>query len=154
MSKFKKGDVVRFISHVKTQLNRYAEYKVNVTDGYGVTLLPINHPVLNPNHVYSYDYFEKVSDNVNNNVNGIIELNGVKYQVENIPGKGECLVPVKRTPKTGEVWIGIQGGVYVVTAYCESDGFELRSNSVFTIPGSAKFGANSLSEAIQKGLIK
>ena len=37
--------------------------------------------------------FEKVVDTVNTKDN-VIELNGKKYKVENIPGKGDCLVPV------------------------------------------------------------
>lgn len=151
MNKFKIGDNVICIRA------DCGPIKFNLQEGeiYQVTGLPYNGAV----HIdgfqdwmFSESRFEKVSDTVNNN--GIIELNGVKYQVENIPWKGECLVPVKRTPKTGEVWKGPKGGIYIVTGFNVNEGYELLGNMVYTIPPSAEFVANSIREAIQKGLIK
>lgn len=92
--------------------------------------------------------FEKVEENMNLKT---VTLNGVEYEVENIPGKGECLVPVKRKPKVGEVWTGPAGGTYIVTASDETQGFELRSKMVYPIPPSAQYVAPSITVWFKNG---
>lgn len=96
--------------------------------------------------------------------NGVIELNGKKYRVEVIEGKGECLVPVKPTygDLVGKVVqlpdkslyliqpLDINGVVRVwLTGVASVNTYERSQTIQFET-----VVADSLSEAIKKGLLK
>ena len=104
-------------------------------------------------------------------VNGIVELNGVKYKVEKIEGKGECLVPVKpllvkdvghkviRSTNDNKLYLVKPITILSTDEYtfiCLSNDMAIYSQ----YKGNSKLSnlyevvADSLSDAIQKGLIK
>jgi len=82
--------------------------------------------------------FKKVGEK---NMQNTVVMNGITYKVEYIPGKGDCLVPVKPVPQQGEVWVGPKGGIYIISQ--EKDeldrvlGFELKSMRLFPLPPTA-----------------
>lgn len=166
---FKSGDRVVCVD---AGGNRYistgTEYEVaQVVKGSLVLLDPETKHIINYGTAYNPDRFDKVGETMNN---GVIELNGKKYKVEVIEGKGECLVPVKAL-----TWKSMMGkivksddaeGFCSIVKRVSGDRIQiipltggafwnsLSGASTDEFPESYQLVADSLSEAIQKGLVK
>jgi hypothetical protein len=89
MSEFKKGDTVRCVSVGPNQryLTLNKQYIVKEVAGYHAGILRVTDDCGALQGFFNHR-FVKVEDTMKT-----VTLNGVEYKVENIPGKGECLVP-------------------------------------------------------------